>query len=140
MLKADHFAFQVSDLDAAISFYTETLGLELLSRELDEVHHEAFAFLELDGANLELLQLLDEDDCPPLSDSHQWGEDRLEGEIRQPYCPHLAIQVEDIDRLVATLKEKGVPIVEGPLEIPGKVRWLYVSDPDENVIEFVQWL
>jgi len=139
-LKADHFAFQVSDLDTAIGFYTETLGLKLLFRELDEVHHEAFAFLELNGANLELLQLLDENNHPISSDSPRWEENRLEGEMRQPYCPHLAIQVEAIDRLVATLNEKRVPIVEGPLEIPGKVRWLYVSDPDENVIEFVQWL
>jgi lactoylglutathione lyase len=60
--------------------------------------------------------------------------------MRHLFFSFLAIQVEAIERLVATLNEKRVPIVEGPLEIPGKVRWLYVSDPDENVIEFVQWL
>ena len=28
----------------------------------------------------------------------------------------------------------------GPLEISGRVKWVYVSDPDNNVIEFIQWL
>jgi len=131
MLKADHFAFQVSDMDEAIRFYTETLGLKLLFRELDEVHHEAFAFLELEGGNLELVQLLDENNKPiPL----------IKHEIRQPYCPHIAIKTEDIGQLVLRLKEKKVPIVKGPLEISGEVKWVYVSDPDRNIIEFIQWL
>jgi hypothetical protein len=38
------------------------------------------------------------------------------------------------------LRDQAIAIVKGPLEIPGKVRWLYAADPDKNVIEFVQWL
>ena len=131
MLKADHFAFQVSDMDEAIRFYTETLGLKLLFRELDEVHHEVYAFLELDGGNLELVQLLDENNRPIPLTKH---------EIRKPYCPHIAIKTEDMEQLVLRLKEKKVPVVKGPLEIPEKVKWIYVNDPDNNVIEFIQWL
>jgi len=131
MPKVDHFAFEVSDMDAAIRFYTEKLGLKLLSKDLDEDHHEVFAFLELDGGNLELLQVLDENNRPI---------DSKKKEIGRSCSPHLAIETEDMDELISTLAEKGVPVVRGPLEIPGKVRWVYVSDPDNNIVEFIQWL
>jgi catechol 2,3-dioxygenase-like lactoylglutathione lyase family enzyme len=129
-MKTDHFAVQVADLDAAIEFYTEALGLRLKFKELDQVHHEAFAFLELEGGDLELLQALDEENQPMA----------FEGPvIRPPYCPHLALKTEDMDQLVATLKQKGITIVKGPMEAP-VARWIYVQDLDNNVIEFVQWL
>ena len=131
MPRLDHVAFEVSDLDASIAFYTEKLGLKLLSRDVDEEHHEAFAFLELDGGNLELLQVLGDGSQPK----------RLcNSAIRASCCPHAAIETDDMEKLLATLKRQKVPIVKGPLEIPGTVRWVYVSDPDNNVIEFVQWL
>ena len=130
-LKIDHFAFRVSDLDEAIRFYCDILGLKLLSKTVDEEHHEAFAFLELDGGNLELLQLVDENNNPvPYK--------KLE--IKQPFCPHLAIKCENLDLLVSDLENKNVPIIKGPLEIPGTVKWLYITDPDNNVIEFVEWI
>jgi predicted enzyme related to lactoylglutathione lyase len=50
----------------------------------------------------------------------------------------LALQVEDLDRTLDQLAVEGIPIVRGPLEIPGVVRWLYAADPDGNVIEFCQ--
>ncbi len=130
-MKTDHVAFQVADLDAAIAFYTGRLGLRLLFRELDEEHHEAFAFLELGGGNLELLQVLDGQNQPVPY---------VPPKPAPPFCPHLAIESEDLDQLLAGLEQKGVPVVKGPLEIPGKVKWVYLSDPDHNVIEFVQWL
>lgn len=131
MPKVDHFAFEVSDIDKSISFYTEILGLKLLFKQLDEVHHEVFAFLELDGGNLELLQALDKDNEPTSF---------KKPEIKQPYCPHIAIKTENMEKLISKLESKKVTIIKGPLEIPGKVKWVYVSDPDSNIIEFVQWL
>ena len=128
---ADHFAFQVADLNRAIAFYTERLGLKLMSVNIDEDHHEAFAFVELQGGNLELLQVLDEDNKPvPMEPK----------EASSPFCPHLAIAIDDMNELVRTVRNKDIPILRGPLEIPGKVRWIYVADPDNNVIEFVHWL
>ena len=129
--KNDHIAFQVSNLDDSIDFYADTLGLNLLSRTVDEKHHEAFAFLELEGGNIELLQLLDDENKPISTDNPP---------PTPPYCPHLAIAVDDIDECVRILREKSVAILKGPLEIPGNVKWLYVADPDANIIEFVEWL
>ena len=129
-LQVDHFAFSVSDLDVAIKFYQDVLELKLLSKNVDENHHEAFAFLELEGGNLELLQLMDKNNKPvPFEKS----------EVKEPFCPHLALKCEDLDELVLELTKKKVEIVKGPLEIPGMVKWLYFADPDNNIIEFVEW-
>ncbi len=128
---ADHFAFQVSDLDVSIKFYQEKLGLELMSKTVDEEHHEAFAFLKLDGCNIELLQLLDEKNNPIPAP---------ENEIKPPYSPHMAIGTDNLEALVEKLKSAQIDILKGPMLIPDMVTWLYITDPDNNVLEFVQWL
>lgn len=130
MPRLDHVAIQVSDLDAAIRFYTDKLGMKLLFKTIDEPHHEAFCFLQLEGANLELLQSLEEGGSRSF----------MPMPIRPPYCPHLAIATDDLDRLLSEWEREGIPVVKGPLEVPGKVRWAYIHDPDDNIIEFVQWL
>lgn len=131
ILTVDHFAFRVSDLEASIQFYCNIIGLKLLSKTMDTDHHEAFAFFKLDGGNLELLQFLDENHDPI---SYQ------KPPINQPYCPHLAIKADNLEQLVLAMKEKNVPIVKGPLEIPDFVKWMYIADLDNNIIEFVQWI
>lgn len=131
MPRLDHVALRVADLDASIAFYTEKVGLPFMFRELDAEHHEAFAYLAAEGGNLELLQPLDAENRPvPFAAPAP----------EPPYCPHVALGVEDVDAMAARLGAAGVPLLAGPLEIPGKVRWAYVADPDNNVLEFVQWL
>lgn len=130
MMQQDHVAFRVNDLDRAIRFYQDALGMKLMFREIDEEHHEAYAFLELEGGNLELLQSLDAANNPiPYQPPP----------VKPPYCPHLAIKTDDLDEIISLLRDENIPIVKGPLEIPGKVRWLYFADPDNNVLESVQW-
>lgn len=131
MHRLDHVALRVDDLDRSVDFYQHTLGLRFMFRELDGEHHEAFAYLEMEGGNLELLQMLGDQNqpvpyAPPAPEP--------------PYCPHVALGVEDLDTVFATLAKAGLPLLKGPLAIPGKVRWAYIADPDNNVIEFVQWL
>ncbi|MBI2424354.1 MAG: VOC family protein [Candidatus Hydrogenedentes bacterium] len=126
--RLDHVALQVADLERALAFYTGVLGLKLQFRKRDEAHGEAFAFLELEGGNLELLQLLGAED----------GAERAAP--REPWCPHVALAAEDVDTAIAAVRAAGATVLKGPLEIAGLVRWAYIADPDNNVIEFVQWL
>ena len=131
MPRLDHVAIQVTNIDRSIAFYTDVLGLPFLFKESDPDHGEVFAYLELEGGNLELLAQIDSRGEPVPKSLP---------EIAKPYCPHLAIGVDDLDRALAHLESKKIRLVDGPLVIPGKVRWLYFSDPDHNIIEYVQWL
>ena len=138
MPKLDHVAIRVTNLEASIGFYTKKLGLKLLFQQVDPAHSEAFAFLELEGGNLELLQMLDDTSNHGPENKHQstWKP----APIEKPYCPHLALEATNLELQVQQLTANGVPIVAGPLEIPGSVRWLYIHDPDNNIIEYIEHL
>lgn len=131
MPRLDHVALQVSDIDRAIAFYKDVLDLPYLFKKEDRDHGEVFAYLELEGGNLELLARIDASGQPlPYAPRP----------VEKPYCPHVALGVDDLDASVAHLASRNVPLIDGPLLIPDTVRWLYFSDPDGNVIEYVQWL
>ncbi len=49
MLRLDHVAVPVSDMDAAMQFYGEKLGLKFMFREVDPVEQEDFAYFEAGG-------------------------------------------------------------------------------------------
>ena len=129
-MKIDHFAYEVSDLEASIRFYTEKFGFMIqIDKIVDEKEHEAFAILEMDGGKLELIQALSATNEPKPFESIS---------VRPHACPHLALQVADFECTLSMLSREGIPILHGPLEIPGVVKWMYVCDPDRNVIEFCQ--
>jgi len=130
-MRADHVAFRVADLDSAIGFYTRALGLTLLNQQVDRENKEAFAFLDLDGYRIELLVTLDERGEPvpyepPLP--------------TEPFCPHFAVSVNDLDAKLDEIVKNGATHIKGPMEMPGIVAWAYVADPYGNVIELMQWL
>lgn len=122
----DHTAFQVSDMDQSIGFYANKLGFTLLSRSVNAEEQEAYAFLTLDDLRLELIQDLSRQVYARPT-------------VQPPYCPHLAIQTADMTEAVAMLKQAGVDILRGPLKVEGEDTWLYFCDPDNNILEFVQW-
>jgi len=121
----DHVAFQVSDMDSSISFYTQKLGFKLNFRSTNEEEQEEYAFLEYGNTRLELIRDLK-------------GEYR-KPEIKKPYCPHLCLEVENMRQSIETLKKKNICIIEGPLEIKDEETWVYFSDPDNNILEYIQW-
>src|SRR3974377_2230603 len=90
MLSTDHVALPVSDMDEAIKFYTEKIGLHVMFRETDTVQQEEFAFLALQGGNLELLKSL----------AHPFEKP----EIRPTYCPHLASATADMTSTTALIE------------------------------------
>ena len=126
MEKYDHVAFQVSNMSAAIQFYVEKLSFTLSSRAVNAEEREEYAFLALGDLRLELIWDLKQT-------AYQ------KPDIKQPYCPHLAIETDDMERAVARLRKEGVPIIRGPLAIAGEVTWVYFADPDNNVLEYIQW-
>ncbi len=45
-----------------------------------------------------------------------------------------------MDAVLRTLEENEIPILDGSNEIPGSERWIYFTDPDQNVLEYIVWL
>lgn len=129
MMKLDHFAFEVSDLQVSTEFYCQNLGFHVHSSFVDENVHETLVVLETDGGKLELIQVLDEHNQPKPFEPVA---------VRPHFCPHLALETADFDGFLAQARARGLKIVQGPLEIPDLVKWLYLADPDENMIEIFQ--
>lgn len=122
----DHGAFRVRDLDAAISFYTEKLGFTLLFQNGSEEYGEKGAFLAYNGARLELLETIGAEYRPVRPE--------------RPYCPHLCFQAENMDQVLRMLRENQIEILDGPNEVPGSEQWIYFTDLDWNVLEYIVWL
>ena len=125
-MRFDHCAYQVSDIETAVGFYTKKLGFKLLSVDVSEQHRIKYAFLDLNGAKIELLEDLNGSFIKP--------------DIKEPFCPHYCIEVDDMNAAVNQLKANGIEIVSGPSACVDGEILVYFKDPDGNVIEYIQWL
>ena len=126
MPKLDHIAIEVSNIDRAIEFYADKMGFILDSRAVNKDQQEEYCFLKSDGTNLELIS--------DLKKSYNKKQ-----KIQKPYCPHIGFVTDDMDRTIKELQTKNIEIIQGPLEIAGEETWVYFSDPDGNVLEYIQW-
>lgn len=107
-----HVTVVVGDLEAAVAFYGNILGLPPIDRPDYEFEGAWFA---LGPVELHLL----------LAEEHP-----------TPSRRHLAIEVNDIDECVAALRAAGVGIVGGPGVRPHNGRsFAFCKDPSGNLIE-----
>ncbi len=119
MRELDHIGIAVKNLDEAIKFYRDVLGLELV--EVEEVPEEKvkIAMFKAGSVYIELLQGLSED-----SAISKYIAKRGEG------IHHIAIRVENVDALTKELKEKGVRVVyEEPKLVSGGKRKINFIHP-----------
>ncbi|MBT3315695.1 MAG: methylmalonyl-CoA epimerase [Anaerolineae bacterium] len=98
--KINHIAVAVSDIDKSLSFWRDALGLELA--ELRDVPAESaqIAFLPVGGTEVELVR-------PTTDDSGlaKYIEKHGEG------MHHLCLETDDVDAMMAQLKEKGIQLI-----------------------------
>jgi lactoylglutathione lyase len=55
-------------------------------------------------------------------------------------CGEIGFLIEDVDEEAERLRDLGVEILSGPIDLPWQERTLHIADPDGNVIEFAQKL
>jgi catechol 2,3-dioxygenase-like lactoylglutathione lyase family enzyme len=108
---------EVSDLEAARRFYRDALGFE--ETLFGEGREGRYWYLIGDTARLGLW-------------TAQVGLAGGRGGAHVHFAFHVAD--EEIGRLLERLRNNGVE-VEGPVQL-GPGRAIYVTDPDENVVEF----
>ena len=118
-----HFSFTVSDLDAAIVFYRDVLGWQLVHRQVQ--HNEYTARLVgYPGADIEVAQIaipgrhrgISSHDLELVHYRYPAGLPRRIA-IKDPGEAHLAYAVEDIEAEFARLVALGVDFLSPPNDI-----------------------
>jgi methylmalonyl-CoA epimerase len=99
--KLDHIGIAVKNMDEALAFYRETLGIDSVGTEVIEEQKVKVAFLPLGDTELELLE-----STAPDGPVAKFIEKRGEG------IQHIALRVESIEEALAELKEKGFKLID----------------------------
>jgi methylmalonyl-CoA/ethylmalonyl-CoA epimerase len=102
----DHVGVAVSDLDRAIALYEETFGMPLVHRETVEEQGVEAVLLDVGDGHVELLSPLGPDTVVG-----KFVEKRGEG------LHHVAYRVDDIDAVLAELKDAGVDLIDSDARI-----------------------
>jgi lactoylglutathione lyase len=123
-MKFAHTSITVRNIDASVGFYTDVLGLEFERRRPIPENHAEIAFVRdrESGARIELT-------C--------WeGKERIEAGEQ---LDHLAFEVPDLDRFLATARQKKVRIAKEPYALAGGTsRIAFILDPDDVWIELLE--
>jgi len=121
-MKFLHTMLRVRDLDAALAFFVDRLGLREVRRRVSDKGRYTLVFLAAGHA----------DDAPQIELTHNWDES-------EPYATgrffgHLAFEVENLYAVCERLQASGV-VVHRP---PRDGHMAFVKSPDGHSIELLQ--
>ncbi len=120
-----HSMVRVRDLDAALHFYCDLLGLREVRRREVPRGRFTLVFLEAPSAN---------DDGPRAQVELTWNWDQDTPYTGGRNFGHLAFAVDDVYALCTRLQEGGVTILRPPRD----GRMAFVRSPDDISIELLQ--
>ena len=128
----DHVGIAVPDLDAAIAFYRDTFGMEVLHEETNEEQKVREAMVGV-GASGSCIQLL-----APLDDTSTIAKflDRS-----GPGMQQLAYRVTDVEAVSAVLRERGVrTLYDAPRRgtAGSRINFLHPKDCGGVLVELVE--
>lgn len=137
-----HTGVVVSDMEKALKFYRDLLGMEVwwegrdsseIVRQITNVPEANIWMVKLkakDGVSIELLQYLSHPQhVPEAKKSYDAG------------CNHIALQVDDIDALYVKLISAGIQFHTPPLvSSDGDAKVTYCRDPEGVILELVELL
>jgi len=120
--RIDHIVLTTRDKDACIRFYTEVLGMELVCFRTPTEERLALSF----GAQKINL--------------HEWGREFMpRAHVAVPGSLDLCfIASVSLEEVIRKLEANVIPILEGPVAktgARGRIRSVYVRDPDLNLVE-----
>lgn len=96
----NHVAVAVADMEKALSFWRDALGMRVHETRHVPAENSQVAFLPLAGSELELVQ-------PTTDDS---GIARYLSK-RGPGMHHICLEVDDLDGMLAQLTSKGIRLI-----------------------------
>lgn len=101
IVKIDHIGIAVNSIEEASKVYTDILGLKMIGVETVEEQKVKTAFIPVGESEVELLEATDSS-----SAIAKFIEKRGEG------SQHIAFRVDNIDKALEELKEKGVRLID----------------------------
>jgi lactoylglutathione lyase len=117
-----HTRMRVSDLDQAIQFYVNVLGLEVLERKTSPR-----------GSQLAFLRVPNSDELIELTSFPPSGPVKVQEDL-----VHLAFQVDSLDETMASLTAKGVKVTDGPTQTSSGSRFIFIDAPDGYEVELIE--
>mgnify|MGYP001766115352 CR=1 FL=1 len=127
--KMNHIAIAVADLEAALPFWRDALGLKLDHIEDVPSQKATVAFLPVGDTEVELVKPTAEDTGVARFIAEKGGG-----------MHHLCFEVDDIEGMLAVLKGKGVRLInETPLVLPGrKMAFVHPKSTGGVLVELYQ--
>ena len=116
--RIDHVAIIVRNIEQALVFYRDTLGIA--PSEIKEVPTEQvrIAFLPMGGPGGSEIELIEP--TRPDSSLAKFLEKRGEG------LHHICLEVENIDAALADMQEKGTPVLDKQPRIAAEGRAIFI--------------
>lgn len=112
----------VKDLDESLKFYKEILGFIEIKR-----------FNPMEGVTIAFLK----DEDSGLIELIEYQNTSKDDDIRESIVS-IGIGVVDLERTLNELKDKGVELIRGPIEVPSGEKFEFIKDPNGVEIELIQ--
>ncbi len=109
----------VRDMEQSVSFYRDIIGLSV-NRSMKPMPGTEIIFLGSGGTEVELI-------CNEKNSDPTYGNDIS-----------LGFTVDSLEKTIGFLKDKNIPIHEGPFKPNPMIQFLYVLDPNGVRIQFVE--
>lgn len=109
----------VPDLEAALAFYHDLLGLPVLRRQTIENGGELAFLGEVGKAEIEII-----------------GSPEHEGRSYSGFT--IGIETESLEKATEKLEQAGYPVVRGPISPAPSVQFSYFNDPHGVEVQLVQ--
>ncbi len=129
--KINHVAIVVPDIDGALTFWRDALGIELHHIEDVPSQKAMVAFLPTGDSEVELVK-------PTADDT---GAAKFLAE-RGAGMHHLCFEVDDLEEMLADLKAKGIRLInETPVVLPGrKMAFVHPKSASGVLVELYELL
>ena len=122
--RLNHIGIRVADLDASRAFY-EKIGFEFI---VGPIGPEPVAIMEHpSGININF-----------ILNANQEGVENvlMDSPLKHTGYTHMALEVTDLASVKSHLDSNNIAITGGPITLPDGATFIFVRDPDSNVIEF----
>ncbi len=124
-----HTSIRTRDIERSIDFYTNLLGLKVVSRR------------EIRQNDAEIVFLQDPDDKGAMLELtfYKIQKNFIQANYEDRLFDHLGFEVKDMAKILTEMRNKGVTITDEPFRLsPEGALIAFVEDPDGTLIELIQ--